>query len=161
MIIHVDIDMTLVDIARCFEVAKAVQPRIPTYDWDVRYYPGAIADIIQWLDEGREEHVIEGAFEALDAMIAAGHVVWITTARTERAMERFREKYPKYAALVRSKKDVVASKERCDVLIDDYPMAEHAMLAGIVYIIERDYNASVMPGFPRASSLQDATRAIL
>jgi hypothetical protein len=161
MIIHVDIDMTIVDIAHYFEAAKGVRPIVLTYDWDTRYYPGAIADIVQWLDDGREERVIDGAFEAIDAMISAGNVVWIATARTEKAMAMFRVKYPGYARLVRSKRDVVAKKERCDVLIDDYPMAEHVALAGRVYIVERDYNASIMPGFPRVASVRDVLRAIL
>lgn len=155
MIIHVDIDNTIVDIFYYFEKTNKVRPRKPTYGLEERYYPGATNDMLRWLDEGRDELVIDGAFETIDALVAAGHVVWIVTVRTAKARERFREKYPAYASLVRPKRDIIDGGERCDVLIDDHPMEEHVALAGRVYIVDRDYNTAYMPSFQRLASLPD------
>ena len=161
MIVHIDIDMTLIDIAHFFEMAKGIRPSSPTYNWDARYYPGAIDDIVQWLDEGREERVIDGAFEAIDEMIAAGHDVLITTMRTPAAISKFKEKYPKFASIVRSKMDVIRSGGRFDVLIDDYPAKEHADLAARTIIVRRDYNDSIMPHAQRVASVAEAAQQLL
>jgi hypothetical protein len=156
MIIHVDIDNTIVDIFRHFEIGHGIASKKSTYDLNERYYPGAEDDMKRWLDEGRDEAVNDRAFETIDALIAAGHVVWIATSRTPLAMKRFQEKYPKYASIVRSKRDIINSGERCDVLVDDHPLKEHVDLAKKTFIVQRDYNTTYMPAIPRVASIADA-----
>jgi len=160
MIIHVDIDGTIIDIYSEFEKAFGITKKNFSYNLDERYYPGALDDMIRLLEDDVDDIVYDGSFETINEMIDAGHVVWITTLRSPLAIRRFQEKYPGHASIVRSKHDIIESGDRCDVLVDDHPLPEHVDLAGKTFIIQRDYNETYMPGLPRIASIIDIVPVI-
>jgi hypothetical protein len=123
------------------------------YNPDARFgRKGMLARLSEWVDLGYPEDIRADAFETMD-WLCKHHNITIITARTEKAIAKFKEKYPDYANLIKKKDEIIANGESCDILVDDHPEIELIELAKKTIIINHDYNEHLYPGLPRIERL--------